>query len=1022
MKHLLPLVLVCGVAWPATAQAPVEKDHAEKMARGTAIFKEHVRPILVAQCLKCHGGQKTEAELDVTDRDKLLKGGEHGPAVVPGDPKKSLLYLLVAHEKKPAMPYKEAKLPDEAVRHFAAWIESGAPFDAALVARKDSATWTEKKVSPEGRRHWAYQPLRRMPPPAVKDTAWPRTDIDHFVLARLEEKGLSPNPPASKRSVIRRAYFDLIGLPPAPDEVDAFERDGSPDALAKVVDKLLASPHYGERWARHWLDLARFAESHGFEHDYDRPGAYHYRDFVIKALNAGMPYDQFVRWQLAGDELAPDDPLALMATGFLAAGVHSTQITKNEVEKQRYDELDDMLTTTGTAMLGLTVGCARCHDHKYDAIPQADYYRMLSTFTTTVRSEATIDMDPVGYRKAKARFDAEHAPFVKALADYEAKELPGRFAEWEKAHAGEPAAPVWVLPTITAMKSANGSTLTKKDDGSVLVGGPNPPRELLAFTLETELKGITGLRLEALTDASLVKNGPGRAANGNFCLTDLTVTASPKGGKGFEVKLKNPRSTFDQKGLGVAGAIDGDPTNTGWSVDPQIGFDHAASFEFDRPVGDGGPTRLTVLLRFNNNVGHGIGRPRIALTNSPDPLPLATPGVPEAAQKALETPPEKRTAEQKALLLARYKVLDPGWQRLDKRVKDHLAAAPKPNLVKALISSEGVPPVRLHTQGEDVFKETYFLRRGDPSQKEAIAPAGYLQVLYSGPDRWKKEPPTGSKLSYRRSAFAAWLTDPEHGAGHLLARVIVNRLWQHHMGRGIVATPSDFGVRGAPPSHPELLDYLASELVRNGWHLKPIHKLIVTSAVYQTSSAPDPARQEADPDNSLFWRRPVRRLEAEAVRDSLLAVSGQLDPAMYGPGTLEEGSKRRSIYFTMKRSRLIPMLVIFDAPDGTVGVGERPATTVAPQALALMNNPQVRSWARAFARRVIAAAESPEPIVRRAYRMALSRDPRPDELRDGLAFLASQERSYQGKPDGRELAVADYCQVVMCLNEFIYVD
>ncbi|HKB03175.1 MAG TPA: DUF1549 domain-containing protein [Gemmataceae bacterium] len=1018
MKQFLLLILFCVVG-PAAAQAPVEKDHAEKMARGTAIFKQHVRPVFITRCLKCHGGEKTEAELELTDRDKLLKGGEHGPALVPGDAKKSLLYLMVAHERKPAMPYKEAKLSDETIRQLAAWIENGAPFDAPLIARKDAAAWTQKKVPSEARQHWAFQPLRRDMPPPVKDAAWPKTEVDQFILAKLEQKGLSPNPAASRRAIIRRAYFDLIGVPPTPDEVDAFLRDESPDALAKVVDRLLDSPHYGERWARHWLDLARFAESHGFEHDYDRPGAYHYRDFVIKALNAGLPYDQFVRWQLAGDELAPNDPLALMATGFLAAGVHSTQITKNEVEKHRYDELDDMLATTATAMLGLTVGCARCHDHKYDAIPQADYYRMLSTFTATVRTEASIDVDPDGYRKAKAQFDVEHAPLAKALKEFEAKELLARFSEWETTEAGKEAPPAWVIPAIREVKSANGSTFTRKDDGSVLVGGPNPPRELVSFTLETNLKGVTGLRIETLTDPSLVKGGPGRAANGNFCLTDLTVTASPKGGKGDMVKLKNPRSTFDQKGLGVAGAIDGDPNNSGWSVDPQIGFEHAASFEFDRPVGDGGIIVLAVIMRFNNNVGHGIGRPRISLTTSPDSLPLAAPSVTEAAQKALETLPEKRTAEQKALLLDRYKVLDPQWQKLDKHIKDHLARVPKPNLVKALISSEGVPPVRLHTQGEDVFKDTYFLRRGDPSQKETVAAPGYLQVLFSGPDHWRKEPPKDSKLSYRRSAFAGWLTDSEHGAGHLLARVIVNRLWQHHMGRGLVATPSDFGVRGAPPTHPELLDYLASELIRNGWRLKPIHKLIVTSAAYQTASTPGAAKSAVDRDNTLFWHRPVRRLDAESIRDSLLHVSGQLDPTMYGPGTLDEASKRRSIYFTMKRSRLIPMLVVFDAPDGTVGVGERPATTVAPQALALMNSPHVRSWAREFAKWV-GADRSPEELVHGAYRAALSRTATPDELRDGLEFLTSQQLAYRGKANAKELAAADFCQVVMCLSEFIY--
>jgi Protein of unknown function (DUF1549)/Protein of unknown function (DUF1553)/Planctomycete cytochrome C len=1022
MKSLLPPAIVCSILAAAAAQAPVEKDHAEKMARGTEIFKKHVRPVLVNKCLKCHGGEKTEAELELTDRDKVLRGGEHGPAVIPGDPKKSLLYLMVAHEKKPAMPYKEPKLSDETVRQFAAWIENGAPYDAPLIDRKDSASWTEKKVSPEARQHWAYQQLKPVRPPMVRDEKWVKTDVDRFILAPLEEKGIVPNAPATKRTLVRRAYFDLIGLPPTPEDVEAFQKDDSPAAFAKVIDKLLESPRYGERWARHWLDLARFAESHGFEHDYDRPSAYHFRDFIIRAFNEGMPYDQFVRWQLAGDEQAPDKPQALMATGFLAAGVHSTQITKNEVEKHRYDELDDMLATTGTAMLGLTVGCARCHDHKYDAIPQADYYRMLATFTTTVRSDASIDLDPEGHRRAKAKFDADHTPFVKALADYEAKELPGRFVEWEMTRAGKPVPPAWVIPEVVAMKSAGGATLSKRDDGSIVVSGTNPPKETLTFTLETGVTRLTSLRIEALTDPSLVKNGPGRATNGNFCLTDLTVTAGPKGGKAEAVKLKVPRSTFDQKGLGVAGAIDADPNNTGWAVDPQFGFNHAASFEFDGPVGEQGPIALTVTLRFNNNVGHGLGRPRMSVTNAPDALDLLAPGVPEAAVRAFDTPADKRTAEQKSLLLARYKVLDPGWQKLDKAIKEHLAAAPKPNVVKALISSEGVPAVRLHTQGEDVFKDTFFLRRGDPNQKEVVARAGYLQVLSTGPDRWKKDPPKDSKLSYRRSAFADWITDPDHGAGHLLARVIVNRLWQHHLGRGMVATPSDFGVRGERPTHPELLDFLARELIRSGWRLKPIHKLIMTSAVYQAASTPDEPKLKADRDNTLCWRRPARRLEAEAIRDSMLSVSGQLDERMFGPGTLDEGSKRRSIYFTMKRSHLIPMLVIFDAPDGTVGVGERPTTTVAPQALLLMNNPHVRAWARGLAARIGKDHRTPEAAIRQAYRQALSRDPTPVEVAEGVAFVKSQEASYKGKAEAREQALADFCQVVMCLNEFMYVE
>ena len=361
--------------------------------------------------------------------------------------------------------------------------------------------------------------------------------------------------------------------------------DQSPDACAKVIDRLLDSPHYGERWARHWLDLARFAESHGFEHDYDRPTAYHYRDFVIKALNHDMPYDTVrpvaARRRRDRAERQPRPDGDRLPGGRRAR----TQITKNEVEKHRYDELDDMLATTGTAMLGLTVGCARCHDHKFDPIPQADYYRMLSTFTTTVRSEASSTSTPRAIARRRPRSIVEHAPIAKALADYESKELPGRFAEWEKQNAGKPIPPTWVFPTISSMRSAGEADLTKQDDGSVLVSGTNPPRETLSFTLETNLTGITELRIEALADASLVKKGPGRAANGNFCLTDLIVAASPKGGKGGIVKLKDAHSTFDQKGTGVAGAIDGDPNNSGWAVDPQFGFDHAASFEFESPVG-----------------------------------------------------------------------------------------------------------------------------------------------------------------------------------------------------------------------------------------------------------------------------------------------------------------------------------------------------------------------------------------------------------------------------------------------------
>jgi mono/diheme cytochrome c family protein len=1011
-----------------TKIAPVDKDHAEKMARGLDIFKKHVRPVLVQQCLKCHGGETIEGELDLTDRDRLLKGGNGGPAFVSGDAKKSLLIKMVNHEKKPFMPYKGNKLSEETLKQFAAWIDNGAPFDSPLVKRDDATAWTRKVIDPKARQHWAFQPLNLGGAPDVQDVKWSKTALDTFILAKLEDKGLKPNEPASRRQLIRRAYIDLIGLPPTPEEVDEFlkESEKKPQAAwEKVIDKLLASPRYGERWARHWLDLARFAESHGFEHDYDRPSAYHYRDFVIKALNQGMPYDQFVKWQLAGDEIAPNDNLALMATGYLAAGVHSTQITKNEVEKHRYDELDDIVATTGTAMLGLTVGCARCHDHKYDALPARDYYRMLSVFTTTIRSEVDMNLDPEGYKKTKEIFDKEHEPFAATLVKFEKEELPRRFAEWQKNQAKNLKID-WLIPEIATARSAGGATVTKQDDGSVLVTGKNPPIETLIIVLTPEMKTIRGIRLEALTHSSLVKNGPGRAANGNFALTDFKVIVLPKDGKEIELKLKNPRADFEQKGLGVAAAIDIDPVTSGWAIDPQFGKDHVAAFDFESPIAIEAGTKLSVQLRFNNNVGHGMGRPRISLTSSEKPAELKATALAESVYKLIELAEDKRTEEQTALLMKWYRQLDPEWLKLNKATQDHLAKAPKPAIVKALISSEGLPPVRLHSQGEDFFNESHFLRRGDPAQKDGVAEAGYLQLLTTpGMDekKWAKVAPKGSKLSYRRSAFADWMTDVDNGAGRLLVRVIVNRLWQHHLGHGIVSTVSDFGIRGEKPTHPELLDYLARELINNGWKLKPMHKLIMSSAVYQQSSAIDEAKQKIDRDNTLFWRRPVKRLEAEVIRDSLLAVGGVLDEKMYGPGTLDENSKRRSVYFTMKRSKLIPSLIIFDAPDGTVGVGERPTTTIAPQALHLLNNPQVRSYAHGLAKRIAPDDNvSLEQAIGNAYRITLSREATSAEVKDGIEFLKAQMASYPDKADRRQLALTDYCQTLMCLNEFVYVE
>ena len=465
-------------------------DEAARSAAGLKLFDAQVSALLKQHCVKCHGGDKTEAEFDLTSRDALLRGGEHGATIVPGNAQASLLYKLITHSEEPNMPDESPKLPDDAIAAIGQWIDAVAPYSSTL-AEVTGLPVGKRLITNEDRKFWSFRPLAQPQPPACRNDAWCRTPIDRFVLQALETAGIAPNGECGRRQWIRRAYFDLIGLPPSPEEVAAFLADKSPAAFDKVIDHLLSSPHYGERWGRHWLDLARFAESHGYEHDYDRPFAYHYRDFVIRAFNADMPFDQFVGWQIAGDELAPDNPLALMATGFLGAGMHATQITANQVEKERYDELDDMAATVGTAMLGLTVGCARCHDHKFDPIPQADYYRLISTFTTTVRSEIDLDLDPEANRKAREDFDRQHAPLVEALATYQREQLASRFEAWLAAGAELPAPP-WLALEAQSIKSEAGATFLTQADGSYLASGTNGRRDTVYVRQRDSFDGHHG--------------------------------------------------------------------------------------------------------------------------------------------------------------------------------------------------------------------------------------------------------------------------------------------------------------------------------------------------------------------------------------------------------------------------------------------------------------------------------------------------------------------------------------------------
>lgn len=1030
----------------------LDPEHARAMAEGRELFRTEVRTILTGRCLKCHGGETTEGEFDLATREGILKGGSSGKAIELGNASASYFMRLIKHEDEPVMPEDGAKLDQRQIDAIAKWINLGAPYDKPLQSADDvdPLAWTQRTIEDSAREFWSFQPLHPVEPPVISDPAWVRTDVDRFILAKLIEKGLRPGDLASRRVLMRRAYFDLIGLPPTPDEAEAFLSDQSPDAYEKLIDRLLDSKHHGERVGRHWLDIARFAESHGFEQDYDRPHAYHYRDFVIKAFNADMPFDQFVRWQIAGDEIEPANPLAMMATGFLGAGVFPTQLTEKEFESSRYDELDDMVSTLGTAMLGVTIGCARCHDHKFDPIPARDYYQLVSAFRTTIRSNIEIELDPVATANALAQWETELAPLQQALNSFEKDVLPARFDQFLDTVRTRPnrndndattAAP-WITLVPLSLRSENGASFAAQDDGSYLAQGTNADFDIYTFETETSLQNITALRLDAISDESMAKRGPGRAANGNFGLSRIQLSIQPLSGteQPVEVTLIEPQVTFQQNdaNLSITSSLDDKP-KTGWAVDPRFGESHSASFRLESPVGFAEGTRLSVRLEFNVNNKHNIGRLRLAVSTETERPAFEADAIAQTEaelQRLKLQPGETLDDDRRSALLAFYKKTDAAWRALNEVLQNHLSAKPKPQLTTVMVASENVPPIPNHGDGRGFphfYPESFFLQRGDVNQKQGVAAEGFLQVLMRVDSQdaedpsahWKHSPPETSHTSFRRRAVADWITDTEHGAGQLLARVIVNRLWQQHLGRGIVATPNDFGFQGERPTHPELLDWLASELIRNEWRLKPIRKLIMTSSVYMQQSDDNEAGIKGDLENRLLWRYSTRRLEAEIIRDSILSVSGRLDPIPFGPGTLDESMRRRSIYFMIKRSRLIPFLQVFDTPEPLSSVGQRPSTTIAPQALYFMNNPRVREDAASFAKRILGDGdETLETNLRHAYLTAIARQPTEKELSESIAFVQQQVAAYESdsQANPQALALTDFCQVLMSLSEFVYLD
>ena len=1005
-----------------------EKKQAEAGKAGLALFQSQVRSILHEKCLKCHGGNSVKGDFDLSSRKKLMDSG-----FVDETAKDSHLVKLIEHAEEPYMPFKAPKLPPESIAAIRKWIDLGAPYDNPLT--EQAAPQAPMKVTDEDRKFWSFRPIQVEAPPKTKLDPWTRTPIDRFIVAKLMKKNLTPNAIAARRVLIRRAYFNLLGLPPTPEEVEAFEKDSDPRAWPKLIDRLLESQHYGERWARHWMDVARFGESFGGEHDYLRPNAYHYRDFLIKAFNQDMPFDQFAQWQLAGDELAPEDPLANMATGFLSAGTFPTQLTEAEFESARYDELDDMVTTSGVAFLGLSIGCARCHDHKFDPIPTRDYYRIVAAFGKAIRCETNFDLEPDKNRKRRVAWEAELTRLEKQAADFEKTDLATKFRDWLKDYEPDKGLSAWEDLKVESVTSTAGTKFQRQPDGSWLSTGKAPAKEVITVFASTKRQNLQAIRLEALTHDSLPRKGPGRAGNGNFAMGSFQVTVQPRsaGSAGTVAVLKSARATHQQDdgALSIAASIDQDPVS-GWAIDRGgIGKDQAAVFDFAGPVGYDGGTRLTIEMRFHHpNTQHTIGRFRLGVTDRQSPkAELGNSGPSTEVVNALNSLKKevKEDSPQWKTALAWFRTTIADAKKLQDAIAAHKKKGPQLKLTKVMLASEGLPKPSHHANGRGYphfYPQTHFLTRGDVHQKGEVSQPGFLQVLSPAGrnlDHFRISPPEGWKRSnFERASFANWMTDAKEGAGQLVARVIVNRLWHHHFGRGIVATPNDFGMPGERPTHPELLDWLADDLIKNGWKLKRLHRLIMASAVFMQSSDFDEARAKLDRENTLLWRHTPRRLEAEAIRDAMLAVSGQLDRKMFGAGNLDQNSKRRSVYFTVKRSQLIPMMMLFDWPEHMVSIGRRATTTIAPQALMFMNSPQGRSYAQATATRV--RGESLAESISAAYQVTLTRTPGEGESALARKFVERQKALYgdDAKAGGR--ALADLCQMLMASSEFIFID
>jgi hypothetical protein len=1005
--RLLLLILLVGVGSAPSSRA--EEPEAASLPPPAAVrpdFARDIQPILAKHCYRCHGPQRQRGGLGLHVRARALAGGDGGTVIEPGRSAESRLVQMIAGVgDETRMPPEEIAppLPAEKVALIRAWIDQG-------------AHWPEDPKGSTGgvtSDHWAFQPPRQTPLPDVSDRAWPRNPIDRFVLARLEREGLRPAPEADRATLIRRLSLDLIGLPPTIAELNAFVADRSPSAYENLVERLLASPHYGERWGRRWLDQARYADTNGYEKDRER-SIWPYRDWVIRALNDDMPFDRFTIEQIAGDMLPHATLSQRTATGFH----RNTMINEEggiDVEEFRFASLVDRVATTGTVWLGLTIQCAQCHSHKYDPITQREYYEFLAFLNNA--DEPEIDVPDPEIRARRAAIEAEiarreanlesqfpPAPAAPLLAsgssgssappsleERRRSHLEAAQAAWEKnvgAHR-------WLKLRPTRLHSRKHATMTVQDDTSVLVSGDKPNNDTYEVELSTDLRGITALRLEVLPDPSLPDGGPGRAplfSVGDFLLTEIAVAEAPAEDTGEPRTVPVAQATADYAAdkSPVALAIDG-ASDTGWSVKGGTGRAHAAVFELGREVGDGRPVKLVVTLRQDGIHQMTIGRFRLSATT--DPRPVRTSGLPADVEALLLRPAGERTSEEQARVRAHFLSVAPELAGPNKSIAALRASLPRHPTT--MVMEERKPE---HQRTTHIHKRGEFLKPG-----EAVSPA-VPSVLHQLPENAPRN----------RLTLARWLVADDNP---LVGRVVMNQAWQAYFGRGLVPTADNFGMRGERPSHPELLDWLATEFRRQGWSQKAMHRMIVTSATYRQASRVSPQAFERDPKNELLARGPRFRVEAEVVRDVALAVSGLLNPAIGGPsvfppqpdgvtalayGSVEWKTStgpdryRRGLYTFTKRTAPYASFTIMDAPTSETACVRRERSNTPLQALTLLNDAVFVEASRALAARVLEEAPGDvEGRIRHLYRLCLSRTPDRDEIRSIAGFLERQEARFQ---------------------------